>query len=165
MKITVLSDTHMPRMSKQLPAPLLQDLQDADLIFHAGDWTDIGIYEELQSMGKVHGVYGNTDLAMIRGILPESTIVEAGGRRFGIVHGHVGKGSTEDNALDTFKGEQLDCIIFGHSHIPVLKKAGDCLLFNPGSPTDKRRQPQFSHGVILVDGQMDIKHVFYDSKV
>ncbi|SDW12486.1 hypothetical protein SAMN05518848_101329 [Paenibacillus sp. PDC88] len=164
IKITVLSDTHMPRMSKQLPAPLLQDLQDTDYIFHAGDWTDISLYEELQSMGKLHGVYGNTDLAIIRGLLPEQTIVEAGGKRFGIVHGHMGRGSTEDNALQAFKSEQVDCIVFGHSHIPVLKEENGIILFNPGSPTDKRRQSQYSHGVIRVDDEIDIQHVYYASK-
>nr|WP_249435637.1 metallophosphoesterase family protein [Paenibacillus sp. Marseille-Q4541] len=164
IKITVLSDTHMPRMSKEWPAPLLQDIQDSDLIFHAGDWSDISVYEELTSMGKVHGVTGNTDLTMIRGILPEQTIIEAGGKRFGLVHGHHGKGSTEANAIAAFSGEQVDCIIFGHSHIPLLKQDGKCLLFNPGSPTDKRRQPQYSHGVITIDGDIHAEHVFYDSK-
>lgn len=164
IKITVLSDTHMPRMSKVLPAPLIHDIQDSDFIFHAGDWSDMPVYEELSSMGKVHGVTGNTDLIMLRGILPEQTIVEAGGKRFGIVHGHLGKGSTEENALAAFSGEEVDCIIFGHSHIPLLKQHGNCILFNPGSPTDKRRQQQYSHGVITIDGDIHAEHVFYDHK-
>lgn len=148
MKIVVLSDTHLPKRKKGLPERLLDELKDAELIIHAGDWQTIEVYHELRKYGRVEGVYGNVDEEEIVALLPAKMIVEVGGFRFGITHGH-GKGkTTEKRAFAAFEGERVDCIIFGHSHIPVKRYDGDLLIFNPGSPTDKRRQKMFSFGVI-----------------
>ena len=164
MKIVVVSDTHIPKRAKKLPSALLKDLVDADLILHAGDWQTVEVYEELSQYGKVEGVYGNVDGVDIKGIFPEKNIIEAGKFHIGLVHGH-GKGqTTEKRALSAFKDDHVDMIIFGHSHIPLKKWAGEILLFNPGSATDKRRQKQFSYGIITVGETLYAEHVFYISK-
>ncbi|WHY03029.1 metallophosphoesterase family protein [Neobacillus sp. DY30] len=164
MKIIVISDTHLPKRKKGLPVRLLEELKDVELIIHAGDWQTIDVYHELHRYGRVEGVYGNIDDAGIVGLLPSKLIVEAGGFRFGITHGH-GKGkTTEKRAIAAFEGENVDCIIFGHSHIPVKRYEGDLLIFNPGSPTDKRRQKLFSFGVITVSDKITAEHIFFNEE-
>lgn len=164
MKIVVLSDTHLPKRKKGLPKRLLDELKDAELIIHAGDWQTIDVYHELYRYGIVEGVFGNVDDEEINRFLPSKKIVEAGGFRFGITHGH-GKGkTTEKRAISAFEGENVDCIIFGHSHIPVKRYEGDLLIFNPGSPTDKRRQKLFSFGVIIVSDKITAEHIFFNEE-
>ncbi|WP_281177660.1 metallophosphoesterase family protein [Paenibacillus dakarensis] len=164
-KIGVVSDTHMPRMAKQLPAELVKGIISSDLIIHAGDWSSWGVYETLRGIAPVEGVAGNTDSKEIENRLGLSKVIVIEGFRIGIVHGHGSKGTTESRALSAFSGQKVDCIIFGHSHIPLLKQIGDVILFNPGSPTDKRRQPQYSYGIIEIEnGELNIRHVYYDTK-
>jgi uncharacterized protein len=164
MKIVVLSDTHLPRRKKGLPTRLLDELMNVELIIHAGDWHSVDVYHQLQIYGRVEGVHGNVDDENIMGLLPAKKIVEAGGFRFGITHGH-GKGkTTEKRAIAAFEGETVDCIIFGHSHIPVKRYEGELLIFNPGSPTDKRRQKLFSFGVISLSDKITAEHIFFNEE-
>lgn len=164
MKIVVLSDTHMPQKAKKLPERLLEDLQKADLIIHAGDWNLLDLYNELQTYAPVKGVTGNVDGDEIRKILPEKIIIEAEGFKIGVVHGHGTKQTTEKRAAAAFQGENVDCIIFGHSHIPKHYERHGVLMFNPGSPTDKRREKNYSHGIIIIDNELTAHHVFYGDK-
>ncbi|WP_096200718.1 metallophosphoesterase family protein [Bacillus sp. FJAT-45350] len=164
MKLVVISDTHIPKRAKGLPSKLIADLKDAELIIHAGDWQTVDIYHELATYGELKGVIGNVDNEELQRILPESLVLEVNNFRIGVVHGH-GKGlTTEKRALATFKEQNVDCIIFGHSHIPVNKMHEGILLFNPGSATDKRRQAQYSYGVLTLNEEISAQHVFYDEK-
>lgn len=161
MKIVVISDTHLPKRKKGLPTRLLVELKDVELIIHAGDWQTIDVYHELQSYARVEGVYGNVDDLELLGLLPSKKIIKAGGFTIGITHGH-GKGkTTEKRAIAAFEEEKVDCIIYGHSHIPVKRFEGDILIFNPGSPTDKRRQKFFSFGVIHLSDKIIAEHIFF----
>ncbi|HBU83166.1 metallophosphoesterase [Paenibacillus sp. UMB7766-LJ446] len=165
MNIIVISDTHLPRRARTLPEPLLEALANADLILHAGDWSDWDVYKLLSTYAPVEGVAGNTDPPEIGQKLGFSRIVEADGLRLGLVHGHLGAKSTEQNAIHTFAGQQVDAVIFGHSHIPVMHTVNDVLIFNPGSPTDRRRQPQYSFGILTTElGKLQAEHVFFDKK-
>lgn len=160
--IVVVSDTHMPRMAKALPPALVAELPNADLILHAGDWTRTEVYDLLAAYAPVEGVAGNNDGPEMVDRWGYHRIVEIGDRRIGLTHGHLGRGSTADNARAVFENEQADLIVFGHSHIPFFSRT----LFNPGSPTDKRRQAQFSFGIVtLQDGRIDCEHRYYDSKI
>jgi uncharacterized protein len=162
MKILVLSDTHIPKRSKQLPEELLQEARTADLIIHAGDWQTIEVFEELSRYAKVEGVYGNVDGPEMKSLFPFKKIVEFNGFRLGIVHGH-GKGlTTEKRAIKAFSEEKVNCIIYGHSHIPVLRYEKDILIFNPGSPTDKRRQKRYSFGILHAGETLSAKHIFFE---
>lgn len=161
MKIVVVSDTHMPKRAKSLPARLLEEITDTDLIIHAGDWQTINVYEELRSYAKIVGVYGNVDGEEIKEQFPAKQIIEVDGIKIGITHGH-GKGkTTEKRAIQAFEGEKVDCIIFGHSHIPIKKNEKGVLIFNPGSPTDKRRQEKYSFGVMNITNSIAAHHIFF----
>ncbi|MFE4525480.1 metallophosphoesterase family protein [Cytobacillus firmus] len=164
IKILILSDTHMPKKSKQLPGVLLNEMNGCDLIIHAGDWQSIELYEKLKKYAPVEGVYGNTDNDELRVILKEKILLEKKGFKIGVVHGH-GKGkTTEKRSIEAFDDEEVDAIIFGHSHIPVKKRHNGIILFNPGSPTDKRRQPNYSFGILEITDELIFNHFFFDSK-
>jgi uncharacterized protein len=163
MKITVLSDTHMPRRGKGFPEALVKDMEESELIIHAGDFQTSEIYNSLSEYGELTGVVGNVDGEELKRILPKKKILEVHGIKIGIVHGD-GKGkTTEKRADEAFSNEDVDIIIFGHSHIPYLRYHQGVLLFNPGSPTDRRRQPAYSHGVLLIEDESSwtLQHKFY----
>jgi len=167
MKIVVVSDTHMPRMGKKLPDKLLQELKNADAIVHAGDWTKPSVYEQFAEFGPVYGVAGNNDGDELRAKFGLRKLIKFDECRIGVVHGHgaARRSSTESHAIQAFQGTRLDALVYGHSHIPVRKKIGGMLVFNPGSPTDKRRQPLYSFGIFDIDGaELRAKHVFYEDK-
>lgn len=133
-------------MAKKLPGVLIQDLQSADLIIHAGDWQTLDVYYLFAKYATVVGVHGNVDDDEVRSKFNEKEIIHIGDYTFGLTHGHGTRKTTEERALAMFAEDEVDCIIFGHSHIPVMKNVNGVLLFNPGSATDKRRQPQYSYG-------------------
>jgi len=167
MKVVVVSDTHMPRMAKKLPERLLKELAKADAIVHAGDWTKMSVYEQLAAFAPTYGVIGNNDGEELKLKFGLRKLVQFGSCRIGIVHGHgaASRASTESHALEAFKGKALDALVYGHSHIPVRKKVGGMLVFNPGSPTDKRRRPLYSFGVFEIEGTvLRSRHVFYEDK-
>lgn len=163
MKIIVLSDTHIPKKARQLPSRLVKELETADRIIHAGDWQTLAVYEELKQYAPVDGVYGNVDGEEIKQVMPDKKIMTISGFKIGIVHGHGEKKTTEKRALEAFE-EFLDCIIFGHSHIPYVKYAKKTLLFNPGSATDKRKSPFYSFGILTIDDELRTQHIFYSDK-
>lgn len=172
IKIVVVSDTHMTRMAKSLPSKLVEELADADLILHAGDWTSAEVCDMLAEYAPVRGVAGNNDGSAIVKQWGYRRIIEIGSIRIGLTHGHLGRSGTAANALAAFEGEEVDIVIFGHSHIPLLSteaktaSASGISLFNPGSPTDKRRLKQYSFGIItLNNGMPAFEHRYYDSKL
>ncbi|MFB4165109.1 metallophosphoesterase family protein [Alteribacillus sp. JSM 102045] len=160
MKILVISDTHMPKKAKTLPHQLTKELESADTVIHAGDWKTMDVYNELKSYGELHGVYGNVDDEEIRKVLPERKVIEVQGFKIGIVHGHGEKKTTEKRAVEAFD-EELDVIIFGHSHLPLLRYMGKTMLFNPGSATDKRKLPYFSYGLLTIKENLQAEHIFW----
>ena len=164
MKIVVMSDTHMPKKAKRLPRTLVRDLETADYIIHSGDWQAVELYHELKQYANVIGVTGNVDSPELKRQLKTKEILRAGDFNIGIVHGHgIGK-TTEKRAVDTFMMDKVDCIVYGHSHIPVHKETNGILIFNPGSPTDKRRQKEFSYGILTISGEITAEHVFFKDK-
>lgn len=151
MKVVVTSDTHFPGRGKQLPVPLLQECQSADLIIHAGDWVSIDVYRRLAECAEVIGVHGNMDDERIRDQFREKELVRIKGFDIGVVHGHGENKTTEKRALEAFEGNDPDIIIFGHSHIPMIRYFNKVMLMNPGSPADKRRLPYFSYGILHIE--------------
>ncbi len=143
----------MPKKGKMFPEPLLEVLKkNIDYIFHAGDWTAQSVYEELKTYAPLFGVRGNVDKENWSNTLPEKVLVDMEDIKIAMVHGHLGKGrSTPERAYRECEADHADLIIFGHSHIPFYEQKGSTILFNPGSPTDKRRQKQFSYGIAVID--------------
>ncbi|CAM4385329.1 metallophosphoesterase family protein [Paenibacillus tarimensis] len=170
MKIVITGDTHMPRSAKQLPSRLIDELRVAELIIHTGDWCSLEVVEMLEAYAPVKGVKGNNDGHDIFMRYPSRSTVEADGFRLGVVHGDGTKGSTASRACAAFAEDNVDAIIFGHSHIPLHDIKNGVHLFNPGSPTDKRKQSRFSFGVLETrdcagSRILNFRHIYYDSKL
>lgn len=161
MKVVILSDTHIKNKNKALPSKFLEELLDADYIIHAGDWSDITVYEELADYAPVFGVHGNVEDAEILQKFPDKKIITLHGYKIGIVHGHGEGKTTEKRATDAFGDENVDIIVFGHSHIPMLRYFKKCLLINPGSLTQKRTNPYYSFVVLELGDSLDVRHVFF----
>ncbi|GGJ88531.1 phosphoesterase [Lentibacillus kapialis] len=163
MKIVVTADTHLNKTGK-MPSRLIYELQSADLIIHAGDWKTDCVYNELAQFGEVAGVYGNLDSNDIREQMPEKQILTIQGFTIGVVHGHGDKKTTEKRAIEAFADEQPDVIIFGHSHIPIIRYFKKQLLLNPGSPTDKRALPYYSFAILEMTGEIHAELIFFGDK-
>lgn len=153
MKIGVVSDTHMPKRGKCLPEVLINGLNGVELIIHAGDINSDFVIYELEEIAIVHVVAGNTDDEYSHQLWGEKKIITIKDFKIGIIHGEGSKGTTLDRARSAFEGEKLDCIVFGHSHIPFNERIEGTLLFNPGSPTDKRKQEHFSYGILTIENR------------
>jgi uncharacterized protein len=147
MDIAIISDTHLPRGTRVLPEACVQRLSAADLIIHAGDFSRLEVLEELKQLGPVIGVHGNTDDPLLRAALPETAVIAVGeGRKLAVIH----DGGAAPGRLRRLRSRfpKADAVIFGHSHIPLHETAPDGFqIFNPGSPTDRRRQPRHTMGV------------------
>ncbi|MFF5493940.1 metallophosphoesterase family protein [Streptomyces aquilus] len=156
MRLLLLSDTHLPQRAQQLPAPLLAELPCADVVFHAGDWVDTATLDLLERLSRrLVGVYGNNDGPALRARLPEVAYAELGGLRFAMVHETGPAQGREARCAARFP--DADVLVFGHSHIPWDTTAPTGLrLLNPGSPTDRRRQPHCTYMTATVeDGRLD----------
>jgi putative phosphoesterase len=158
--IAIISDTHLPRGSRALPDACVQRLKAADLIVHAGDFSALEVLEELRALGPVIGVYGNTDDVLLRAALPKSSVIPlTGGAKLAVIH-DAGPAQARLRRLRArFPG--ADAVVFGHSHIPLHERAPDGFqIFNPGSPTDRRRQPRHTMGVChLRSGHLEFELV------
>ncbi|MFK4869261.1 metallophosphoesterase family protein [Streptomyces sp. CSMPJR101] len=151
MRLLLMSDTHLPKRAKALPEPLLAELPRADVVFHAGDWVDTATLDLLESRSaRLVAVYGNNDGPGLRARLPEIARAELGGLRFGVIHETGASQGREARCAARFP--DLDVLVFGHSHIPWDTTAATGLrLLNPGSPTDRRRQPYCTYMTATVD--------------
>lgn len=150
-KLVLLSDTHIPNRARDLPGNLWQAIDAADLVIHAGDWVDAATLDALQSRShELLAVCGNNDGEDLRSRLPEVARAVIDGVGIAVVH-ETGAAAGREQRMDAAFGD-VDVLIFGHSHIPwdSVTPAGMRLL-NPGSPTDRRRQPVGTFMTALVD--------------
>ena len=145
LRLLLTSDTHLPLRAKRLPDQLLAELPRADVVFHAGDWVDEATLDLLERHSRrLIGVYGNNDGPGLRARLPEVAYADLGGLRFGMIHETGPAQGRETRCAARFP--DLDVLVFGHSHIPWDSTAPTGLrLLNPGSPTDRRRQPHCTY--------------------
>lgn len=151
MLIAVISDTHLPRGSRRLPDACVERISAADLLLHAGDFSTLAVLRELEAIGPpVAAIHGNVDSAELRRLLPEERVVEAGGARIGMVH-DAGPRSGRLERMRRHFGERAGLVVFGHSHMPLHEQAPDGFqILNPGSPTERRRAPTHTMGLIEV---------------
>lgn len=165
MNILVLADTHIPSQARRFPSAVIDALARADLVLHAGDMIKEWVLQELERYAPVVAVAGNNDDEELWARLPRQTVVPAGPFRIGLVHGDGARGTTLSRAAAAFVGERVDCVVFGHSHQPLCVSQGGVLYLNPGSPTDKRREPHYSFAWLRLGEELEAEHVFFDSKM
>jgi len=151
MLIAVISDTHLPRGARRLPDACVERIAGADLLLHAGDFSTLEVLRELEAIGPpVVGVHGNVDSAELRQRLPEERVVDAEGARIAMVHDAGPRIGRLERMRRRF-GERADVVVFGHSHMPLHEQAPDGFqILNPGSPTERRRAPAHTMGLIHV---------------
>lgn len=151
MKIAVISDTHTMGMTRSVPASVWPHLESADHILHAGDVCDPALLDEMRALAPVTVVMGNCDAMDVRawGARDEARL-ELGGVRIGMLHDSGDKVGRHRRMRERFPEERV--VVFGHSHLPWNEDAGGLLLFNPGSPTWKRRAPFPSMGLLWIEG-------------
>ena len=150
MIVAVVGDTHLPRGSRRLPAECVERIAAAELVIHTGDFSRLEAYEEIAAIGPdLIAVRGNVDDAELRALLPERTVAEITGVRIGVIH----DAGPRRSRLVRMRAEfpDADAVVFGHSHMPLHESEQGFQIFNPGSPTERRRAPSQSMGFAQVD--------------
>ncbi|MEU6827743.1 metallophosphoesterase [Nocardia beijingensis] len=145
MRLLIISDTHVPKRARDLPEALWREVDAADVIVHAGDWVEVALLDRLEARSaRLIGVFGNNDGPELRARLPEVARAELDGLRLAVVHETGPAKGREERCARDFP--DTDVLVFGHSHIPWDSVADSGLrLLNPGSPTDRRRQPEHTY--------------------
>lgn len=151
-RMLLLADTHVPKRARRLPDAVLHAIDDADVVAHAGDWVDLQTLDLIESRSRVfHGVYGNNDGPDLRARLPEVARFEVEDVRVAMIH-ETGQAARREQRMDEAFPD-TDLLVFGHSHIPWDSVAPSGMrLLNPGSPTDRRRQPVCTMMSVTIDG-------------
>jgi len=150
MRVVVVSDTHAPRRWKSCPRAVAARLRGADLILHAGDVCTAAVLDELSDYAPVKVVLGNNDgLGVAAWGAPPTLELDLGGVPAAMIHDSGPRQGRLRRLARRFPGARL--VVFGHSHIPLDEHDGKLRIFNPGSPTDRRRQPQGTIGVLRIE--------------
>ena len=156
--VVVVSDTHIRRdRRRRMPVDVYRHLETADLVLHAGDLVDDSVLEDLRRFAPVLAVLGNNDHALV-GVLPETLETVIDGVAVAMVHDSGPRQGRARRMARRFP--EADVVVFGHSHIP-WNEAGDQLLFNPGSPTERRRQPHPTLGTLDLDQGVTVAHAIH----
>jgi putative phosphoesterase len=144
-RLVIIADTHVPKRARDLPPELWQAIEAADVVLHAGDWVDVALLDALEDRARrLVAVFGNNDGRELRQRLPEVARVRLGGVEVAVVHETGPAKGREDRCSRGYP--DVDVLVFGHSHIPWDSTTESGLrLLNPGSPTDRRRQPRCTY--------------------
>ena len=149
--VAVISDTHLPRGTRRIPDACVASMRASDLILHAGDFTYPEVLEEIEALGPpVAAVHGNVDSEELRQRLPEARVVNAADVKIAMVH----DAGPSYGRLERMRARfpEADAVVFGHSHIPLHEERDGFQIFNPGSPTERRRQPRHTMGLAHIEG-------------
>ncbi|MCC5912387.1 MAG: metallophosphoesterase family protein [Clostridiaceae bacterium] len=165
MKIGIISDTHIAKNISRFTDVFHTYFKELDLIIHAGDYINKEVIEELKKYKNFIGVWGNVDDYDVKNLVKEKELITIEGYKIGIFHGHGTGDSTLDRAYQRFKDDEVDIIIFGHSHQPLVKTKNNVLMLNPGSITNKRRERWFSYIVLdLLPEDISVQLKFFSIK-
>lgn len=150
LRIGVLGDTHRPsRNPRALPIGMMRSLAGCDIIFHTGDVNAPWVLRDLEKLAPVRAVRGNNDEPPLSLDLPLDLYFQAGSVRIGLMHGHhLGK-TARENTIAHMAGV-VDLAIYGHSHVPEVAEHTGLLMVNPGSPTQKRYQPEHTFAMVTI---------------
>jgi uncharacterized protein len=145
--IAVLADTHMPRGARRLPERCVELIEASEAVIHAGDFIAASVLAELRSLApEVHAVRGNVDESALRDSLPAELEVEIGAGVVAVTHDAGPARGRLERLRRRFPA--ADAVVFGHSHLPLHEEEGGFQIFNPGSPTERRRAPRSSMGLL-----------------
>ncbi|WP_424536469.1 metallophosphoesterase family protein [Sphaerisporangium viridialbum] len=147
MRVVVLADTHAPRRWKACPPRVAEHLREADAILHAGDICTAGVLDELAAYAPVHAAKGNNDGPDV--VAPETLELELAGLRVAMIHDSGAAAGRWARMRRRFPDAEL--VVYGHSHIPLDHFQDGLRIFNPGSPTDRRRQPHGTIGLLHIE--------------
>ena len=157
--VAIIADTHLPRGGRRLPQRCVAVIADCEAVLHAGDIVTRGALRELEAIGPpVHAVHGNVDEPALRRALPVELTLSLGGHEVVVVHD---AGPTRGR-LGRLHGRypEAAAVVFGHSHMPAHESLERFQIFNPGSPTERRRAPERSMGLAHVVGDsLEFEHV------
>lgn len=151
MKIGVISDTHLNIPDDRLEKIVEDYFHDVDLVLHAGDIVELDVLDVFRGK-KVYAVSGNMDHDSVRKVFPEKRILEIEGRKIGLLHGWGSPFGLEERVMREF--EDVECIVYGHTHRAMNEVRDGILLFNPGSPTDQRFAKHNSVGILNIGKEM-----------
>jgi hypothetical protein len=156
--IALIADTHLPRGERRLPDRCLEVLRAAALIIHAGDFSAPSVLADLRRLGPVAAVHGNVDSPSLRRELPESLSLDLEGVTLAVIHdAGAAKGRLERLRA---RFPDADAVVFGHSHMPLHEERDGFQIFNPGSPTERRRSPNRSMGeASIAEGSIELRHL------
>lgn len=152
MRVGVLSDTHVPATARSLPPAVFELFKNVDLILHAGDILDLSVLDELRTIAPVEAVAGNMDDSEVHLTLPAKKIILLGAFKVGLIHGKFKIDVQREMIRKEF--DDIDLIVYGHSHTPFWGKVLGVYFLNPGSPTDKRHAPYNSVAVLEVGDEL-----------
>ena len=157
MQVAIISDTHMPRGARAIPEGCLERCRAADAILHAGDLIDVAVLELLRSLGPpVHAISGNVDTEAVRRLVPARLQLDLGGARIGMLHIPGPAAGRLERLRAAFP--RCDAVIFGHTHMPEHEERDGFQIFNPGSPTERRRAPAHTMGLATIeDGRVEFE--------
>ena len=165
MVIAVISDTHLPRGARRIPDACVERMRESDLVIHAGDISTREVLKQIEAAvdKPVAAVHGNVDTAELQQHLPEARVIDADGAKIAVVH-DAGPATGRLTRMRK-RFPDTNAVVFGHSHIPLHERDDDTgfQIFNPGSPTDRRRQPKYTMGVAHADnGELTFELVRLD---
>jgi putative phosphoesterase len=160
--IVVIADTHLPKGRRRLPRRCLELIGEAEAVLHAGDFVRLPALREIEALcPTVHAVHGNVDERALRELLPATREVRLGEWTVALIH----DAGPARGRLQRLRGRfpDADAVVFGHSHMPLHERAGEFQIFNPGSPTERRRAPQRSLGLLSADAHgLAFEHVWLE---
>ena len=152
MKVLVVSDTHVPTIAQQIPEQVIVEAKSCSAIVHAGDIVSKKAFDRLSAIAPTTAVRGNMDLPELSPILPARRIIKLEKWRIGIAHGHEGGGTTTvERARNAFTAGEVDCVVFGHSHVAMNERIDGMILFNPGSPVAGRGRQGNTFGILELE--------------
>lgn len=155
MLVAVVSDTHL--LGKPVPEHVMDAFQGADLILHAGDILEMAVIEQLSEVARTVAVKGNMDQGDVARTLPAKRVLEIEGFKIGLTHGYGPPSRITWKVGALFTG--VDCVVFGHTHSPLIKDRGGVLFFNPGSPTDRMFAKRNTVGFLDITDRIEARIV------
>jgi uncharacterized protein len=159
--IAILADTHMPKGGRRLPDRCVEILGEAEAVLHAGDFFAVETLRQIEALcpGPVHAVHGNVDDAELRELRPETLELEFDGARVGMIHDAGAAKGRSGRMRRRFPAAAA--VVFGHSHLPLHEEEDGFQIFNPGSPTERRRAPRLSMGILRIErGRPVFEHLW-----